>query len=103
MPCSAAITLGILSFAMTSNALATLASAKESPKEIVYLDRLGVSMFIRLLFVYFASKATLTPMAMIPPSPSISTANKAIIPETQRTNWRALRFAARLWAAVMGR
>ena len=45
------MTVGIFSFATTSSAFITLASAKDSPKEIVYLETLVFSMFIRVLLI----------------------------------------------------
>ena len=103
MRCNPVMTAGLFSFATTSSAFTTQASVADSPNEMVYLESAVFSMFILLLVFYFGNKATLTPMAMMAPSPSISKASNAIRPDTQSTNWRAPLFAARLLSAAMGR
>src|ERR1700688_356237 len=93
----------LFSFATTSSALATLLIAKARPNEIVYFETGLFSIFIFNDYICFASKATLTPIAMIAPWPSITRPSNGIIPDTQRTNRRASRLAARLFDAAIGR
>jgi len=108
-----AMTAGTLSFATTSRALTTLVIAREIPNDTVALERPSSLGFLTGLSMDYPSwfwlrnhlsrSATLTPMPIIAPKESATSASATTRPDVHRTTARADLLEAKLPFAAIGR